>query len=560
MIGKRKGFYMKKMGKRWLALFLMSVMVFSSCGGNERDESKAASATAGTGDREKIVRITASFPLQSDPAIGSNSVEAAVMFNVYDSLVFPDVDGTIVPHLAEKWDVSEDGMIYTFQIRKGVKFHDGSEMTAEDVAFSMNRLLAIGEGFSYLFVPYVKEAVAKDDTTVEFHMKQTFGPFVSALVRMSVLNKDIVMANLGEGPYGEFGDYGKAYLLTADAGCGPYRITEVSVSEKMTAEKFEDYYLGWGENNPEKIQFVAVNDSATIRTLMSNRELEITDEWQSMENLNTLSDIDGIDVTNMYTGAVVNLEMNTKIAPTDDIHFRKAMSYLMDYTTVTSSIYPGAKQAKGPVSGAYLGRDEDLFQYSYDLEKAKEELKQSPYYDQLANYPITIEWSADVTDEEKICLLLQQACSQAGITLNIQKSPFATLIANAATPETTSHITIMYPSDSYNEAGSVLALRYHSTTSGSFTQYEWLLNDDIDAAIEDSLETLNQDERIAKYKKIQQDLVELCPTIWVCEWAEMRAYQSGYLYWPEAEQGKNGGVNAPIMGRSMYCRTMEFRN
>ena len=147
-----------------------------------------------------------------------------------------------------------------------------------------------------------------------------------------------------------------------------------------------------------------------------------------------------------------------------------------------------------------------------------------------------------------------------GITLNIQKSPFATLIANVATPETTSHITIMYPSDSYNEAGSVLALRYHSTTSGTFTQYEWLLNDDIDAAIEDSLQTLNQEERMEKYKKIQQDLIELCPTIWVCEWAEMRAYQSGYLYWPEAEQGKNGGTNAPIMGRSMYCRTMEFRN
>jgi len=556
---------MGRMFKKVMALGLVLTMILlSSCGGGDSQTNGTTSPAGQTGGEttqsEKIVRITASFPLQSDPAVASNAVEAAVMFNVYDTLVFPDVDGTIVPHLAEEWSVSDDGLTYTFQIRKGVKFHDGSEMTAEDVAFSMNRLITIGEGFSYLFIPYVKEAVATDEYTVEFHMKQTFGPFLSSLVRMSVLNKEIVMNNLGEGPYGEFGDYGKAYLLTADAGCGPYTITSVSVSESMTAEKFEDYYLGWGENNPEKIQFVAVNDSATIRTLMSNRELEITDEWQSMENLNTLSAIDGIDVTNMYTGAVVNLEMNTAIAPTDDIHFRKALAYLMDYATVTSSIYPDAKQAKGPVSASYQGSDDTLFQYSYDLEKALEELKQSPYYDQLADYPITIEWSADVPDEEKICLLLQQSCAEAGITLNIQKSPFATLIANAATPETTSHITIMYPSDSYAEAGSVLSLRYHSTTSGTFTQFEWLLNDEIDAAIEDSLQTLDQSSRLKKYQQIQQDLVALCPTIWVCEWAEMRAYQSGYLYWPEAEQAKTGGINAPIMGRSMYCRTMEFIN
>ena len=397
------------MKTKCLAILLTSVLALASCGGggSETAGSETNGANEG-GEREKIVRITASFPLQSDPAVGSNAVEAAVMFNVYDSLVFPDIDGTIVPHLAETWDVSSDGMKYTFHLREGVKFHDGSEVTAEDVAFSMNRLLAIGEGFSYLFVPYVEEAVAVDDTTVEFNMKQTFGPFVSALVRLSILNKDLVMENLKDGPYGEFGDYGKAFLLTADAGCGPYTITDVSVSEQMTAEKFDDYYLGWGENNPEKIQFIAVNDAATIRTLMSNQELEITDEWQSMENLNTLNAMEGIDVTNMYTGCVVNLEMNTKIAPTDDIHFRKAMAYLMDYATVTSSIYPGAKQAKGPVSSAYLGSNEDLFQYSYNLDKAKEELQQSPYYDQLANYPITIEWSADVPDEEKICLLLQQ--------------------------------------------------------------------------------------------------------------------------------------------------------
>jgi peptide/nickel transport system substrate-binding protein len=77
-----------------------------------------------------------------------------------------------------------------------VKFHDGTEMKAEDVAFSMNRMLALGEGFAYLYTPYVKEAIAADDYTVVFKMKKTFGPFVPALVRMYVLNKDLVMQHI----------------------------------------------------------------------------------------------------------------------------------------------------------------------------------------------------------------------------------------------------------------------------------------------------------------------------------------------------------------------------
>lgn len=553
--------------KRVLALFLCATLLLATlaaCGGTPQSggSTPAQQDSSGGqtgGNAEKIVRVCASFPLQSDPGVGSNAIEAAVHFNLYDAMVFAETDGTIVPHVAEEWEISPDGLTYTFKIRQGIKFHDGSELNAEDVAFSMNRLLAIGEGFAYLYTPYVQEAVVLDDWTVQINMKQTFGPFIAALVRMAVLNKDLVMENLQDGPYGEFQDYGKNYLLTHDAGSGPYQMVEMQMEEYMLAERFTDYWLEFSANPPEQFKAMAVNDPATIRTLMSRQELEITDEWQSVENLQALAAIDGISVPNMYTGAVINLEMNTQKAPTDDVHFRKALAYLFDYDTATTSIYPGTKQAVGPVSESYAGHDSSLFQYSYNIDKAKEELAQSQYADSLADYPITIAWSADVPDEEKLCLLLQAACAQVGITLEIQKLPFATLIADSASVETTSHITIMYPSDSYGEAGSVLNLRYHSATSGTFTQFEWLQDDAIDAAIEASLGEVDTDKRLEMYKEIQQELVEMCPSIWVLEWPEMRAYQSGYLYWPEAEAAQAGGINAPIMGRAVYLRTMEFK-
>ena len=551
---------MKK--RRLSALFLsltMAATLLAGCGGSsgEQQTQAAGEVAAPTGEAAETVYITGSFPLNIDPAVASSDIDASVMFNVYDSLVFIEDDGTLSNHIADSYEVSEDGLTYTFKLKTGITFHDGSEITASDVAFSMNRMLAIGQGFSYLFTPYVESAEAVDDTTVVFHMKKTFGPFVNALIRLSILNEELVMANAQEeGDYGEFGDYGMNWLLTNDAGSGPYMVESVSVESNLTAVKFDDYYLGWEENAPSRIEFMAVNDAATIQTLMSRGELDITDVWQSQDNLKALDALEGIDVTNMYTGMVINLEMNTAKAPTDDIHFRKALAYLFDYDTVTSQIFPGAKQAIGPVSGSYEGSNQEMEVYSYNIEKAKEELAQSPYADQLDQYPITIEWSADVTDEEKLCLLLQQACAQVGITLNIQQCTFSTLIDHAATPEGTAHLTVMYPSDSYGEAGSVLSLRYHTTTSGTFTQYEWLLDEEIDAAIEASLETLDKESRLEQYRAIQEDLVEMCPTIWACEYPEMRAYNAAKITWPAAEFAKEGGNNAPIMGRSIYCRTM----
>jgi len=551
-----------------ILMLCFTITMLAACGkSNESSTENPGGSSANTpvntspatsSDQEKIVRICASFPLQADPGVGSNAIEAAVQFNIYDALVFAEIDGTIVPHVAESWDMSADGMSYTFQIRPGIMFHDGTELNAEDVAFSMNRLLAIGEGFAYLYTPYVRDAVATGEYTVEIHMKKTFGPFIASLVRMAVLNKDLVMANLSDGSYGEFGDYGKNYLLTHDAGSGPYTMIEMQMEEYMLAERFPDYWLGWSGKNPEFFKAVAVNDPATIRTLMSRRELEITDEWQAVENLQAMAAMDGVTVPNMYTGAIVNLEMNTKKAPTDDEHFRKALAYLFDYDTATASIYPGTKQAVGPVSASYAGHDPNLFQYTFNMDKAKEELALSKYANDLASYPIDMAWSADVPDEEKLCLLLQQACNQVGITLNIKKQSFASLIADSANIDTTSHITIMYPSDSYGEAGAVLNLRFHSATSGTFQQFDWLLDPKIDAAIEASLGETDYETRLNMYKQIQADIVEMCSSIWVLEWPEMRAYQSGYLKWPEAEAALAGGINAPIMGRSMYLRTMEF--
>ena len=97
------------------------------------------------------LRVTFAWPTYLDPAVGSDFSSSSSFVNLYDTLVYPTPEGGVKANVAERWDTTADGLTWTFHLRKGVEFHDGSELTAEDVAFTMDRIIAIGEGYGYMF-------------------------------------------------------------------------------------------------------------------------------------------------------------------------------------------------------------------------------------------------------------------------------------------------------------------------------------------------------------------------------------------------------------------------
>ena len=143
------------------------------------------------------------------------------MFNVYDTLVIakqgaPGLD----PDLATEWSV--DGNSYTFKLRTDVKFQSGNPLTADDVVFSLKRMQALGQGFSYLFTG-VKDAVAVDANTVRFDLDTSYAPFLAAMQRLPIVDKTLVMQHLGDGD-GEMKDWGAAWLSNNGAGSGAYSV------------------------------------------------------------------------------------------------------------------------------------------------------------------------------------------------------------------------------------------------------------------------------------------------------------------------------------------------
>ncbi|MFZ7102900.1 MAG: ABC transporter substrate-binding protein [Peptococcaceae bacterium] len=537
-----------------LVIFVLIISIFLTGCGKEEPQQSEESGNPGALEQpmEKILRSSASDPPNIDPGVGSDYVSSIALCNLYDTLVFPEHDGSTSPHIATDWTSEDDGLTWIFNLQQGVKFHNGDELTAEDVVFSVERLKTMGEGYGYLFTDVIGTVEALDDYKVKFTLTKPFGPFLNTLVRVYIVNAAEVMAHKEDGPYGEMGDYGKSWLTMNDAGSGPYMVKEMKKQEHLLAVKFPDYWEGWDPDAPETIQVIGTTSAATVRTLMTNYQLEISDQWQTEEALKALGQIPGIEINSAFVGSILNIMLNTQKAPTDDIHFRKALSYIFDYQTVTDKLFPGCKQAFGPVPFNLPGHKDDIFQYTYNLEKAKEELAQSKYADKLDEYPIDITWIAEVPDEEKIALLLQANAAQIGIKVNVQKVPWLTFVDEVSTVENTPHASIVFVSPHYSEAGSILESRYHSKSTGTWEQAEWLQDAEIDAAISEAIATVDPAERYKKYEAIQEKLVELAPTIWVFDQAEKRAYQSAYVDWPGARLNAEGKPVSAVMGYNFY--------
>ena len=496
----------------------------------------AAAAPAGGG----ALRITFSWPNRIDPAVGNDYASSSSLANLYDTLIFPNANGGADPWVAESWDISPDGLTYTFKLRNDVKFHDGTPLKASDVVFSYDRLKTIGEGYGYLVTADVESVSAPDDSTVVFKLSKASALFLGSLARLYISSEATVRANTKpDGPYGDNGDFGKEWLQTHDAGSGPYKVKEFPLEQYLLMEKNPDWWGEFHPNAPAEVRFIGTTEAVTVRSLMENQQLEITDGWQSFEAYQALEKMSNVKIAALPSLTGFYYMVNTKKAPTDDIHCRKAIMWAFDYDAAVGLEWPGTKQMVGPVPAPLAGHNPNVLVYKRDLEKAKAELAQCKYANELDKYPVDVNWVAEVPDEEKWALLFQANMAEIGIKAEIIKVPWLSLVENTSKLETAPSIATIYVSADLPEAGLMLKQKYHSSTNGTWQQNEWLQDAEIDAAIDDALATIDDQERYAKYAAIQEKLVDLAPSVWLYDQVEKHAYRD-CVDWPATRNEASG--------------------
>lgn len=535
----KKSLFTRVLAVAMAAMFLL----LAGCGASGSDTPNAPEQNAA---QDGVLRMTGAFGDPIDPACTMDSASLQMIVNMYDSLVYPDLDGTILKGVASDYTISDDGTVYTFTLKENVKFHDGSIMTAQDVVFSYNRMKTIGQGFAYLFQGVVDTVEAPDEQTVVITLTKPFAPFLSILCRIYIVNEDVVMANLADGDYGDMGDYGIAYLSENDAGSGAYYCKSFTINDRIVIEQFADYHESINEKAPKTMELINGTEATTVRTMMANGQLEVSDQWQTYESYQALGELDGVELGTYGAGQILYLMMNTKAAPLDDVHVRRAIAYMIDYEQVYTTLFPGYLPVSNYVGDNLAGAKISGSKYGYDMDKAMEEIKASKYADALLSgqMPIQVAWVSEVPDEEKLALLLQSSADQLGIKIEVVKVAWATQVQNTAAIESTPHCSVCYTSPNYGEAGANLYQRLHSDTAGTWEQTEWIQDPELDAMINDALNTIDEAERFAKYDKIQQIALDQVYGIPVAEQGEIRAYQDN--------------ISLPMVERGIACTTLGY--
>jgi peptide/nickel transport system substrate-binding protein len=472
----------------------------------------------------------------SDPAVAVDESSLIAAINLYDPLLYPNVEkGSMEPrpHVAESWTVSPDGKVYTFKLRRGIRFHSGRELTADDVVFSMERALRMKKGFSWVWTPVLEPGRIKavDKYTVRFELKEAYAPFLGSLLLFFILDKDLVMRNIKPGPYGEFGDYGSAFLERADAGSGPYRMERFDRATEMVMTRFENYWRGWKPNQISRVSFKTVTEEATVKTLIKAGQADMVNQWLSVQGFQELKQVPGIVVKEDPSVQLFHLQMNTKKPPLDNVKVRQAISYAFDYDTAIQKIFLGATRARGPVPVRVPGWNPKVPVYTRNVATAKRLLAESGVPPQ--NLSVEYAYVVTLPLERQIGLLLKSNLEEIGFKVEIRGEPWARIVELATKPETTPHITAIFDTLKYPHVDSHTYGMYHPSCWGTFRCMSFYENPRVTQVLEAARRAVKPEEQLRLYQLAQELIVRDAPSIYVANPLHriaFRDYVKGYRY------------------------------
>ncbi|MCL2056060.1 MAG: ABC transporter substrate-binding protein [Oscillospiraceae bacterium] len=418
---------MRKTTKRIFILALAALLVISlaACGNRQ----------SGAADARKIVYYAYNSEpiLDWDPSVEfSNGI--IVMHNIYETLLryLPDEDAFEYV-LATGYTQSADGLVWEFDIREGVKFHDGTVMNAEAVKFSFDRTIDMDEGAAFIW-----DSVEDIEVVGEYKLRITLD-YAAPL--------DLVVAS----GYAAFVMSPTAVTSNDDdwlssgnvAGTGPYTVRSSIHGEEVVLEAFKDYWGGWDGNRTELAIIRKVPETASRRQLIESGEatfiLQVTPEDHA-----ALRGADGITVREETSYQNLLLFFNNQKAPLDDPEVRRALSYAFPYSDVINHIMAGeATQGRGIIPHGLWGHGSDIYQYQYDLDKAKEMLAAAGHPD--GGFTLTATYTAGDEPQRRSLELFASELAKLGVTLEIRGMPWDSQWEAAKTsPDRAQDIFVMY--------------------------------------------------------------------------------------------------------------------
>ena len=398
---------MKKILTLLCVLILGSAIVFA--GGTPDSGSSAG------GYKDTITWGQGADVTSMDPHVGKETPAVMVTNHIFDTLLEVDsATGELVPQVAEKWE-QLDELTYRFYIRKGIKFHDGTGLTAEDVKFSLDRAIA-SAAVSYI-VDFIKEVKVIDPYTVTITTKAPYAPALRnlAVPFAGIVPKAYVQANPDA-------------IKTKPVGCGPYKFVSWSQNDTVKLEAFADYYGGAAKT---KNLVMKVIPEASQRTIaLETGELDLaydipTSDIAIVKRNNKLSMFIAPSLTCWY----ISMNMNKK--PFDNVKVRQAVSHAIDRQLIIDTVLSGAgTPADAIIAPAVFGYYKTGVP-KYDPALSKKLLAEAGYPN---GFNCTL-WVNNNKEREEVCQAVVEMLRQVGINAKLEVIEFGTFIQRTTAGE-----------------------------------------------------------------------------------------------------------------------------
>ena len=499
--------------RKVIAVFLLVALILAGCG----DQENQGNSSTKPGEVQKGGNV--SIPIVGDPIFNPWHPNAYAESNIVNRVLFqgltkPGLDNSPTANLAKEWSTSDDGLVWTFLLKEGVKWHDGEEFDAEDVAFTFNDLVlneALGSNGASNYKTLDKVVVV-DPYTVEFHLTSPFAALPSYLA----FNSEILPAHKFEGVEDPW-DYIK-FNKENPVGTGPFKFEKYVSGQSLTLKKNDEFHNG--APNLDSVTFKILPDLNTqIAQALSNElDIFVLEDKSSLKRIEQASNLDLVtaDITRYFWIAVD--QENPKF---QDVKVRQAMLHAIDRETIIDTVINGY----GTVANAAITPDQkqyfkdDLKTYGFDPEKAKELLKEAGWEDSdgdgiLDKDGEKFSFTFDIAlqgDMEQIAVLVQQYLKDVGFDVKLNTLEWNAMIQKNIIER---DFDMMLNWWSYPSDPDVLA-QYHSSNAGKGNNIPGYKNEELDELLEKGQSTSDPDERKVIYDEIQDHMAENLPYIYL---------------------------------------------
>ncbi len=480
---------------RWIVL--LSLVLCVGCGGSDVPPE----------ERDTLIFASSADATIFDPHNTTDHQSDQIVMMVYNGLIKFDRDMKIVGDLATDWSVGEDGVTWTFHLRDGVRFHDGSAFNAESVRRNFARVLDPAQAHKRLpLFEAIEKVEVVDDLTVNIVTRYPFGPFEPTMAHVSgsIVNPDLAEA------------HGKNYGTTPEttSGTGPYKVVRWRKDLEVVLERNDDY---WGEKGKlKRIIYRPLPEAASRVIALESGDVDVITHVPPTD-VARLEGVEDIVILKEPSIGAQQFRFHCKREPFTNPKVRQAIAYAVDRRVIFENLLPGlALASTGPLTSRMRGRA-DLGEFPYDPEKAKALLAEAGYPD---GFKTTIATTPRYLMGVEIAEVLGAQLKEVGIETEIIVVDWATMhqLWNGLTAEEYEHeIFIMGAGASSADADWGLRPIFFTAETNE-NNYGFYSNPEFDDLIIRAMKEIDAEKRNALYHRAQESVdFEDPPAIWMCD-------------------------------------------